>query len=173
MRRRSPATRQSWRRRTRSCCRAWGRLAMRWPNCGGGSWCSRFSDAIAAGKPFLGICLGLQLLFDVGYEGGEFEGLGVLRGKVRAVRSAAAAQGAAHGLEPRHNSSGEPPLLEGIADGTFFYFVHSYYVVPEDARTGRDRGRLRPSVLCSRLARRICSPRSFIRKRARRMGCEF
>jgi glutamine amidotransferase len=38
-------------------------------------------DAIAAGKPFLGICLGLQLLFDVGYEGGEFEGLGVLRGK--------------------------------------------------------------------------------------------
>src|SRR5688500_3357554 len=39
-------------------------------------------DAIAAGKPFLGICLGLQLLFDVGYEGGEFEGLGILRGKV-------------------------------------------------------------------------------------------
>src|SRR6185503_11651447 len=38
-------------------------------------------EAIAAGKPFLGICLGLQLLFDVGYEGGQFEGLGVFRGK--------------------------------------------------------------------------------------------
>src|SRR6185503_6916419 len=38
-------------------------------------------DAIAGGKPFLGICLGLQLLFDVGYEGGEYEGLGILRGK--------------------------------------------------------------------------------------------
>ncbi|MFM7072488.1 MAG: imidazole glycerol phosphate synthase subunit HisH, partial [Planctomycetota bacterium] len=39
-------------------------------------------DLIAAGKPFLGICLGLQLLFDVGFEGGEHAGLGVLRGKV-------------------------------------------------------------------------------------------
>ena len=38
-------------------------------------------DAVASGKPFLGICLGLQLLFDVGYEGGEFEGLGILPGK--------------------------------------------------------------------------------------------
>src|SRR5215218_1055528 len=39
-------------------------------------------EAIDKGKPFLGICLGMQLLFDVGYEGGEFEGLGVLQGKV-------------------------------------------------------------------------------------------
>src|SRR5437868_12761472 len=39
-------------------------------------------EAIASGKPFLGICLGLQLLFDVGYEGGEFVGLGVFLGKV-------------------------------------------------------------------------------------------
>src|SRR5437868_15050099 len=39
-------------------------------------------EAIGSGKPFLGICLGLQLLFDVGYEGGQHEGLGVLRGEV-------------------------------------------------------------------------------------------
>src|SRR4051812_14723562 len=38
--------------------------------------------AVDSGKPFLGICLGLQLLFDVGYEGGRFEGLGILRGEV-------------------------------------------------------------------------------------------
>src|SRR5438045_4853660 len=38
--------------------------------------------AVAAGKPFLGICLGLQLLFDVGYEGGQHEGLGILAGEV-------------------------------------------------------------------------------------------
>src|SRR5438128_12241356 len=38
--------------------------------------------AVEEGKPFLGICLGLQLLFDVGYEGGQIEGLGILRGKV-------------------------------------------------------------------------------------------
>src|SRR3954447_24763650 len=90
-------------------------------------------EAIASGKPFLGICLGLQLLFDVGYEGGEFEGLGVFRGKV--VRFDLAPP-----LKVPHMGWNKgaikirAPALEGIADGTFFYFVHSYYVVPEDPR---------------------------------------
>jgi len=88
-------------------------------------------DAIAAGKPFLGICLGLQLLFDVGHEGGEFEGLGILRGKV--VRF-----DLPHEFKVPHMGWNQgrflrpAPLLTGIADGTFFYFVHSYYGVPED-----------------------------------------
>jgi imidazole glycerol-phosphate synthase subunit HisH len=88
-------------------------------------------EAIAAGKPFLGICLGLQLLFDVGYEGGEFEGLGILRGKV--VRF-----NLLHEFKVPHMgwNRGQflrpAPLLKGIADGTYFYFVHSYYCVPED-----------------------------------------
>lgn len=88
-------------------------------------------EAIESGKPFLGICLGLQLLFDVGYEGGEFEGLGILRGKV--VRFDLAPP-----LKVPHMGWNEgsfkkrPPHLAGLADGTFFYFVHSYYVVPED-----------------------------------------
>ena len=56
--------------------------------------------AIDAGKPFLGICLGLQLLFDVSYEDGEHEGLGVVPGEVVRFRRAARVQGAAHGLEP-------------------------------------------------------------------------
>jgi glutamine amidotransferase len=89
-------------------------------------------ESIAAGKPFLGICLGLQLLFDVGYEGGEFEGLGVLRGKVVRFELAPPLKvphmGWNRGAIKRH-----APVLEGVADGTFFYFVHSYYVVPEDA----------------------------------------
>jgi len=88
-------------------------------------------EAIAAGKPFLGICLGLQLLFDVGYEGGEFEGLGVLRGKV--VRFDLPQQfKVPHMGWNRGGFKHRAPLLEGIADGAFFYFVHSYYVVPED-----------------------------------------
>jgi imidazole glycerol-phosphate synthase subunit HisH len=88
-------------------------------------------EAIAEGKPFLGICLGLQLLFDVGYEGGVFDGLGVLRGKV--VRF-----DLPHPFKVPHMGWNRgavkrcAPALEGIADGTFFYFVHSYYVVPED-----------------------------------------
>jgi glutamine amidotransferase len=88
-------------------------------------------DAIESGKPFLGICLGLQLLFDVSFEGGRFEGLGVLRGKV--VRF-----DLPPGLKVPHMGWNQgkfkqrPRVLEGLADGTFFYFVHSYYCVPED-----------------------------------------
>ena len=90
-------------------------------------------EAIAAGKPFLGICLGLQLLFDVGYEGGEFEGLGIFRGKV--VRF-----DLPHEFKVPHMGwnggrfKQRPPALNGIADGAFFYFVHSYHVVPEDPK---------------------------------------
>jgi len=88
-------------------------------------------DAVASGKPFLGICLGLQLLFDVGYENGEYEGLGILRGKV--VRFdlppgfKVPHMGWNRGMIKR-----QAPALAGIADGTYFYFVHSYYPVPDD-----------------------------------------
>lgn len=88
-------------------------------------------DAIESGKPFLGICLGLQLLFDVGYEGGQFEGLGILRGKV--VRFDVPRElKVPHMGWNRGTMLRRVPVLDGIEDGTFFYFVHSYYVVPED-----------------------------------------
>jgi glutamine amidotransferase len=89
-------------------------------------------QAIEAGKPFLGICLGLQLLFDVGHEGGRKEGLGVLRGEV--VRF-----NLPHELKVPHMGWNEllirrrPPALNGLAEGTHVYFVHSYYVAPADA----------------------------------------
>src|SRR4029078_4826432 len=88
-------------------------------------------EAIAAGKPFLGICLGLQLLFDVGYEGGEFEGLGVLRGKVVRFELPQPLKVPHMGWH-RRLTKRRAPILDGIAEGTFFYFVHSYYVVPDD-----------------------------------------
>ena len=87
--------------------------------------------AIRADKPFLGICLGLQLLFDVSYEHGEHRGFGVLPGEV--VR---------FDLPPQYsvphmgwNQLGirrRAPILEGIDEGDYFYFVHSYYVAPRD-----------------------------------------
>jgi glutamine amidotransferase len=89
-------------------------------------------EAIDAGKPFLGICLGLQLLFDVSYEGGEYEGLGVLRGKV--IRFDVPAE-----FKVPHMGWNQAlirrraPILEGLESGAYFYFVHSYYVVPEDS----------------------------------------
>src|SRR3954469_847205 len=88
-------------------------------------------DAIDRGKPFLGICLGLQLLFDVGYEGGEFEGLGVLRGKVVRFDLPPPLKVPHMGWN-RGAIKRRAPVLEGIADGTYFYFVHSYCVVPDD-----------------------------------------
>ncbi len=88
-------------------------------------------DHIAAGRPFLGICLGLQLLFDVSFEDGEFEGLGIIPGKV--VRFASQP-----GLRIPHMGWNEVtltrphPVFAGLPDRSHFYFVHSYHVVPED-----------------------------------------
>lgn len=88
--------------------------------------------AIDAGKPFLGICLGLQMLFDVSHENGRHEGLGVLRGEV--VRfDLPQGYSVPHMGWNQVEVARRPPLLEGIDAGTYFYFVHSYYVVPQDA----------------------------------------
>ena len=71
-------------------------------------------------------------MFDVGYEGGEFEGLGVLRGKVIRFDLPQPLKVPHMGWN-RGQFKGKPPLLAGVSEGAFFYFVHSYYVVPEDA----------------------------------------
>jgi glutamine amidotransferase len=87
--------------------------------------------AIASGKPFLGICLGLQMLFDVGYEDGVHEGLGVIPGEVR--RFDVPAEYKVPHMGWNHVKQRRPaPIFNGIADNAHFYFVHSYYVVPKD-----------------------------------------
>jgi imidazole glycerol-phosphate synthase subunit HisH len=87
--------------------------------------------AIDGGKPFLGICLGLQLLFDVSYENGRHEGLGVLPGQV--VRFDLPEQYAVPHMGWNQLNIRRPaPLLAGVAEGAYVYFVHSYYVVPND-----------------------------------------
>jgi glutamine amidotransferase len=85
--------------------------------------------AIDGDRPFLGICLGLQLLFETGYEDGQHEGLGILPGEVVRFDISPELKVPHMGwneLHVRHR----PPLLEGIAEGSHFYFVHSYYVAP-------------------------------------------
>jgi glutamine amidotransferase len=87
-------------------------------------------EAIDSGKPFLGICLGLQLLFDKSYEHGEHEGLGVLSGEV--VRFELPAEYTVpHMGWNQAWIRRRAPILEGIEEGAYFYFVHSYYVVPK------------------------------------------
>jgi glutamine amidotransferase len=90
-------------------------------------------EAIDAGKPFLGICLGLQMLFDVGYENGKHQGLGVLPGEV--VRFDLPKGYAVPHMGWNQLTIRRPaPILDGINEGTYVYFVHSYYVVPKDAQ---------------------------------------
>jgi len=104
-------------------------------------------EAVRDGRWYLGLCLGLQLLFEVSYEEGEHEGLGVLAGKV--VRFEFSRQRRAERLSVPHMGwnrvfhAGECPLLDGIDDGAYVYFAHSYHVVPDDdgvAATTTDYG---------------------------------
>jgi len=88
--------------------------------------------AVESGKPFLGICLGLQLLFDVGHEGGEHEGLGIVSGEVRRFKLPADYKVPHMGWN-RVTFRRRAPIFAGIEDNAHFYFVHSYYVVPKDA----------------------------------------
>ena len=95
-------------------------------------------QSVQSGKPFLGICLGLQLLFSQAEEFGSVSGLGILKGKVVGFKDAP--------------NSGDPlkiphmgwnnvevktshPLFDSVPNQSYFYFVHSYYVVPDDRAT--------------------------------------
>lgn len=92
--------------------------------------------SVESGKPFLGICLGLQLLFEESTEFGLHKGLGIIKGRVVRFPSPLAEGG--RELKVPHmgwNSikiKKPSPLLKGVPEGSFFYFVHSYLAVPED-----------------------------------------
>ncbi|MDX9706502.1 MAG: imidazole glycerol phosphate synthase subunit HisH [Azospira sp.] len=92
----------------------------------------------AASKPFLGICIGQQMLFGHSEEG-DVAGLGILRGEVRRFPAEKMRLADGQKLKVPHmgwNAVWQQkahPLWRGIADGARFYFVHSYYVVPDDA----------------------------------------
>jgi glutamine amidotransferase len=89
--------------------------------------------SVEKGKPYLGICLGLQILFSESEEFGSQKGLNLIKGKVVKFRP-----------DPEHKvphmgwntieKERENPFLQGIESGDFFYFVHSYYVVPEEVK---------------------------------------
>ncbi len=87
--------------------------------------------AIEQGKPYLGICLGLQILFSESEEFGHSEGLGIVKGVVKRFPPS--------DLKIPHMGWNtiryvrRPPIMASIEDGSFFYFVHSYYVSPDDS----------------------------------------
>jgi imidazole glycerol-phosphate synthase subunit HisH len=88
---------------------------------------------IASGKPFLGICLGLQMLFDVGYEDGVHQGLGVIKGKcVRFDVDDTLGLKVPHMGWNQLDFKRPSPLFKDLPSGAGVYFVHGYHVVPED-----------------------------------------
>ncbi len=96
-------------------------------------------EFVESGKPFLGICLGLQLLFSGSDEFGFQKGISLFKGRVvRFPFSHPAASPPKDLLKVPHmgwntvHIHKRPPVLDGIADGAYFYFVHSYYPVPEE-----------------------------------------
>ena len=87
--------------------------------------------AIASGKPFLGICLGLQILFESSEEGVE-PGLGVIAGKVRRFRSEPGLTIPHMGWNQLQFTQPDLPLWQNLPSDPWVYFVHSYYVDPVD-----------------------------------------
>jgi len=94
----------------------------------------------AKSKPFLGICIGLQMLFESSEEG-DVAGLGIFKGQVKRFSMAQMHDEAGAKLKVPHMGWNQVyqvqeklhPLWQGIQDGARFYYVHSYYVQPEDA----------------------------------------
>lgn len=89
------------------------------------------TDFIASKKPFLGICLGFQVLFESSEEAPGEKGLGVFRGRVVKFSGLGENMKVPHMGWNRVACPGESPILDGIPDRSWFYFVHSYHVVVE------------------------------------------
>ncbi len=91
-------------------------------------------EIIKKGRPFLGICLGLQLLFSESEEGGSVKGLAVLKGKVKRFKDADGFKIPHMGWNKitQESKAQGPGILAGVPDESYMYFVHSYFVEPED-----------------------------------------
>lgn len=106
---------------------------------GEGGWTPALRDEVKCGKPLLGVCVGMQLLASCSMEGADAQtpvgipGLGFIPGRVEHLRTLGCRLRVPHvGWNEVSPCTSEDGLFDGIADGTDFYFVHSYAFVPED-----------------------------------------
>jgi glutamine amidotransferase len=88
-------------------------------------------EYIASGRPFFGVCMGQQALLSISEEGGEHECLGIIPGRVKKLEAADGRKVPHMGWNTVRQKTPHP-IFEGIPDGSYFYFVHSYYPEPED-----------------------------------------
>lgn len=93
---------------------------------------SPIQDFVSSGRPILGICLGMQLLASIGYEGGETPGLGFIAGEIVRIPDVGGRRiphvGWNEAVPAKHH-----PIFDGVRPGCDFYFVHSYHFLPNKA----------------------------------------
>ncbi len=119
--------------------------------------CGVLEEAFMSRRPFLGICLGLQLLFEESEESPGVPGLGLVAGKVRRFASELTVP---HMGWNQIEFEKVHPVFEGVEDGAHVYFVHSYYVDPSDAQVVATR---------TEYGERFCSSIAF----GNVVGCQF
>ena len=94
---------------------------------------SLLKNQAALGKPFLGVCLGMQLLFEQGFEYGTHQGLGLIHGRVISLAPQAKGLKVPHmGWNSLTIQKPDDPLMAGIKQGDYVYFVHSFYAADCD-----------------------------------------
>lgn len=89
-------------------------------------------EAAGAGKPIIGLCVGLQMMFNEGHEFGVHKGLGLLSGKVIKFPDGVRVPHVGWNQVAYLDECGKLPVFRGLPDQSFYYFVHSYYVKPDD-----------------------------------------
>jgi glutamine amidotransferase len=126
---------------------------------------------IDANKPFLGICVGLQLLMNSSEEAPGVPGLGVLAGEVRRFDASQVSvpQMGWNRLEPY----GEPPLLRGLPAGSYAYFANSYYADFADARVPGAVTRYGPTAFKSALSKGNLHATQFHPEKSQRVGLKI
>jgi glutamine amidotransferase len=93
---------------------------------------TEIEDWVQAGRPLMGICLGLQALFDSSEESPGVPGLGLFPGTVKRFDLPGELKVPQIGWNRINEVQPDCPMFDGIEDGSFFYLVHSYYVCPDD-----------------------------------------
>jgi len=147
-------------------------------------------ESAEAGKPLLGICLGMQLLMEESDEFGSHKGLGIVKGVVRKLSGRSGSSkllkvphvgwnrvcrpGAEDDGNDSKNSNGwSDSLLRGITNGEYMYFVHSFHVVPSDSSVVLSLTRYGEETFCSSLSQDAIFATQFHPERSGRMGLQL